>query len=208
MTRVVRFPGASGASGSARGGPARGGRLPEWESPRAMQRGQPYVTPRHVPRPLSREQRFVFDDMARAGLTALWVAGDLDGPQAVRIGDNRGAWPVLMGLSQAWADSKSPQLIAAEPYRTRAVMMRLWAETWEAADKIWCATYESLRHKLTQDTRGEWLSFDPDTTLGDISAHVLTHAASERIHLRTDDEVLADIDLVIGLARKMQREGG
>lgn len=197
------------------GGPVAGGQpkgqQESWASEAATKRvkGQPYRVPRHMPRALSPEQRMCFQDMAANGLTALWVAGDLDGPQARRLGDNRGAWPVLMGLTQAWADSKSPQLMANEPYRNRAVMMRLWADTWDQADRIWSATYASLGHRLTEDTRGEWLSFDPDMELGDISAEILQHAAnaSPRIHLRTDDELIADIDFNIGLARKMMERG-
>ena len=205
MTSILRGPWGSlvGASAAHTAAAPR----ENWGSPAASHRvkGQPYRVPRHVPRTLTREQRFVFDDMARGGLTALWVAGDLDGPQARRLGDNRGAWPVLMGLTQAWADSKSATLIANEPYRTRAIMMRLWAETWDAADMIWTLTYNGLRHRLTEDTRGEWLSFEPETVLGDISAEILTHAQARNIPLRTDDEILEDIDMVIAMARKLPR---
>lgn len=184
-----------------------------WQAPQPpvrMVKGQPYRTPRHMPRPLTPEQRLCFQDMAAHGLTAIWVAGDLDGPQARRIGDNRGAWPVLMGLTQAWQDSKSPQLMAHEPYRNRAVMMRLWADSWDEADRVWSATYLALSHRLTEETRGEWLSFDAEVELGDISAAMLEAAekANPRIHLRTDDEIIAEIDSAIALARRiMERKG-
>lgn len=201
MTKLVQGPWAGRGCGSAPEAPKTA-----WASEAASKRvkGQPYRTPRHIPRPLTAEQRLCFQDMAAHGLTAIWVAGDLDGPQACWLGDNRGAWPVLMGLTQAWQDSKSATLIANEPYRTRAVMMRLWADTWDEADRVWSAVYQAMSHRLTKDTRGEWLSFEPDVELGDISAAMLEAAeqARPRIYLRTDDEILAEIDLTLDLARK------
>lgn len=157
-----------------------------------------------MPRKLTREQGFVFRDMAP---TALWIAGNLNGPQQRYWGDNHGAWPVRLGLTQAWNDTTSPAMLAAEPFHPRAIMVRLWCETWDQAEALWLKTYEGLRPRFAQ-ARGEWLAFDAETTLGDISAEILNHAAALRVSVLTDDELLREIDSVIAMAKKLSSGAG
>lgn len=191
MRNVILFPPASGLAGRGTGAAA------------LRTAGQPYVVPRHMPRKLTREQALAFKEIAPA---ALWIAGNLNGPQQRYWGDNEGAWPVRLGLTQAWNDTASPVMLAAEPFNPRAIMVRLWCDTWEQAETLWLRTYESLKPRFAP-ARGEWLAFDPETTLGDISAEILNHAAGERIQLLTDDELLREIDSVIAMARKLMPEG-
>ena len=86
------------------------------------------LTPREAPS---------FAELAPA---ALWIAGNLDGVQPIRLGENRGAWPVAIGVTHVWANFNSPKLRAYDPYHQRAVLARHWCQTRNDADRLWCGS--------------------------------------------------------------------
>jgi len=189
---VISFPGASSSSGAS---PLASGE-PAWT--RAAP-GTPYRNARiTVPR-LTPEQMHAFREIAP---TALWIAANLNGPQQRYWGDNEGAWPVRMGLTQAWADSASA-MWDRDPFQPRAVMCRLWFDDWDQAEKVWLRTYQALRHRIG-DARRDWLAFEAGTTLGDITAEVLNQASALRFETWSDDEMVRRFDALLAMARKLQ----
>jgi len=153
---------------------------------------------------LTPERRFAFEEI---GPTALWVAANLAGPQHRYWGDNQGAWPVLMGLTQSWEDRKSPVLAANEPYQERALILRFWADDWNNADRLWQDTYKSLRERF-DDSKGEWMSFASDDAAEAapslVERTIREHAARRSFEIWTDAEMLRRMDWLIAMAKKVE----
>lgn len=167
---------------------------------------RPDVPPRfchrlHVPK-LTATQSDVFREIAP---TALWVAANLDGAQPTRFGDNRGSWPVAMGLTQAWGDFKSAQLRADEPFHERAVVARYWCDAFDHADRLWSATCAQLAGRF-DDARGEWMSFEPGTTLAVIDRAVRAAAVVLSVDVLTDREMVEHLEAMIFIASKVQAD--
>ena len=165
--------------------------------------GVPYRNALLVVPKLTADQKQAFREVAP---TALWIAANLNGPQQRYWGDNQGAWPVRMGLTQAWND-KVTVTWDRDPWQPRGVMCRVWFDDYDTADKIWCRVYQALRGRF-EDERREWLAFDPETTLGDITAEILTHASELRVDTYTDDEMVKRLDALIAMAKKLQERFG
>lgn len=154
-----------------------------------------------VPR-LSSARRFAFEEIAP---TSLCFLANLAGSQPRFWGDNRGGWPVLMRLSQTWEDRKSGELERNEPYQQRALITRLWCDEWDDADRLWQASYKTLRGRF-EDGQSEWMSFDAETTLDVLTAAALDSAKRLRIETWTDDEMLRRFDDLNAMAQKYMED--
>lgn len=171
-------------------------------APEPAARGIPTLYRRHVARRLTAEQNFAFKELSPA---ALWLAGNLDGPQPRALGDNRGGWPVEMGLTQRWAGlSEDNQFVDRDAYNKRGVFYRLWCDHYDLADRLQCAVFQALRVSgRVEPAIGEWMSLDADMTLDDLSAVVLGEASRLRIETWTDDDMIRRFDDLIAMARKV-----
>lgn len=155
-----------------------------------------------VPR-LNRLQVFAFKEIAP---TALCIWANLAGSQPRHWGDNIGGWPVLLGLTQAWPDHRSAQMSLNEPYQERALVARLWCETWDEADLLWQRVYQALRGCF-RDGRREWMDFDAGADLADITGVILDQARHNKIATWTDAEMICRLDDLLAMAARVQREG-
>lgn len=153
---------------------------------------------------LSADEQQLFADYSP---TAFWIGGNLDGPQPVKFGDNAGRWPVRWGLTQAWRpDRKKKHLV--DGVFPRALLLRYWCDvldgdaekSWEAADKIWQATYRALEPHSAPGF-DDYLSFDPGLRLGHIDVAVREAARALRIDVMTCREVKQHLRLVVQAAR-------
>lgn len=173
----------------------------------AAAQGHPTLYPKHIVRRLTAEQRLAFGECR---MCALWIAGNLDGPQARRLGDNRGAWPIDMGLTQRWSGlTEDNQFADSDPNEKRGVMLRFWCDSYDVADRLQCAVYRHLKElDVAEAGLGSWLNLVPQTTLADVSAHILNAAARMGIETLTDDEMIRHLDGVIAMARACEGRGG
>ena len=177
------------------------GRLSFVEPAARAARGIPTLYRRHIVPRLNAEQKAAFNEI---GPAALWVAGNLNGPQARRIGDNLGAWPVEMGLTQRWSGlSEDNQFEGSDPNEPRAVLFRLWCEDYSRADRLQCAAYQAFKaQQLFDPALGDWMNFDAEATLMDISAVILQEASRLGIETWTDDDLVRRLDDLIAMARR------
>lgn len=173
------------------------------ETPQPSKRGHPYRYARHRPALLSPEQQLAFTSMAP---TAFGVLGNLDGAKPTDWGDNAGSWPVRFVLMQTWGD-RVTSVWNRDPDHERALICRLWFETYDIADKVWVEVYARLRQRF-RDGKRDWLAFDADTVLGDITAQVLEVADQMRVKAMTDDEVIVELNTLLAIARKMTKGRG
>lgn len=167
-------------------------------------RGIPTRYRRHIARRLTAEQNFAFKEISPA---ALWLAGNLNGPQPRSFGDNRGAWPIEMGLTQRWSGvAEDNQFLGSDPNEPRAVFYRLWCDDYRTADRLQCAVYRALVDAGRCDKAlGEWMNLDADMALADLSAVVLGCASKLKIETWTDDDMVRRFDDLLAMARKVVR---
>lgn len=169
--------------------------------------GVPTLYPKHLVPRLTDEQRLAFKECR---MCALWVAGNLDGPEPRYMGDNRGAWPVDMGLTQRWSGlTEDHQFDGSDPNEKRGVVLRFWCDSYDIADRLQCAVYRHLKDTDVADAAlGTWINLTPQTTLADLAAHILNVAARLGIETLTDDEMVRHLDGVVAMARTFEARGG
>jgi len=66
---------------------------------------------------------------------AVYCAGSVE-PVAKRIGENRGAWPIKIGLTRALEDTISSGLDGASPFWEQRVLFRVWVKTFERGRQL------------------------------------------------------------------------
>lgn len=180
MTSILRIAGAANDTAPARaphaGGPQRYTPLP--------------------PLSLTSEQLAVFKALNPA---ALWIAGNLDGPQPTRFGDNAGAWPITMGVTQDRRHKKLP-----DPFFARGTLLRYWCEvtagdalkSWDTAERLHVAVYKALEPYFGLALH-EFLALDGAIRLGHVDRAVRDEAARLKIEIMTDRELAAHAALIV-----------
>jgi hypothetical protein len=126
------------------------------------------------------------------GPVAVYVAGNISGPEPRYFGDNRGAWPILLGIVRSWRDSVTPHMDRLSPIRARGVLFRVWTPSSADAHRLMAAIEGLVRDRVEQ-MRGNWLDFGPDTDARLFETEV--HALAARIGIAPtwDDEDLSAV---------------
>lgn len=95
------------------------------------------------------------------GFAALYIAGTKE-PVAKRIGDNRGAWPISLGITTAYSDTITKHIDRHSPFWWNGVLFRVWCPNEEQA-KILQRLVSSYmqKHKDADPLRKSWFDLGP-----------------------------------------------
>lgn len=197
MTTLIPFPGSEPRA-------AEGGR------PAPQERGMPYVYPEWKPGALGGDD--AADVLRRLRPYALWVGGSLDGPQATRIGDNRGAWHLRFGTSPTWdLDRKTCKLVAGSA--RYGLLGRYWCDAFNenahrdggraSARAAWRLRMGLIAafQDFYRSGHDDFLLFDPDMTLGRIDQAVRAEASRIGVDLMSDREVTQTLRALVVAGR-------
>lgn len=130
--------------------------------------------------------------------SALYVAGPKE-IVARRIGDNRGARPIKVGVVESWKDEITRKLDAASPLWWNGVLFRVWCPSRRHADKLMRVIMEELEDH-SDPLRKEWLDLGPQLN---------TQALESAIRLKAKDVGIStwnDVELVEHLKELSRRE--
>ncbi len=129
---------------------------------------------------------------------AVYCAGSVE-PVAKRIGDNRGAWPVKIGLTRALEDTISSGLDGASPFWEQRVLFRVWVKTWARGRTLEREVLKALQGSSEQARKSFW-DMGPDFQREFFEMEVHTIAQCNGIETWDDDS------LMVEMAREVKRE--
>lgn len=141
------------------------------------------------------------------GAVAVYVAGNIEGPEMRFSGDNMGAWPVLLGTTGTWRDTVTAQMDRFSPLKRRGVIFRLWTPDRTDAKQLLAAIEGLIRDRVDQ-LRGKWLDFGPDCDLELFAEEC--REVGRRIGVTTwdDAELVAELDKLIARTEEIARDSG
>jgi hypothetical protein len=154
-------------------------------------------------RGLTQEEKITFNMLGKG---AIWIAGPLQGDMPRRWGDNRGAWPVKISITEHWAMSKRDKLEGVDvlPYVDMDFIWRWWFDSIDMADRVRCELLNDLREReIEEGAKGNWYSFDPSFGLEQIDAEIHRIAIEKKLEILTDRQLLRSISWQLSLARRM-----
>ncbi|MGH6815519.1 MAG: hypothetical protein ACREC6_07435 [Hyphomicrobiaceae bacterium] len=124
----------------------------------------------------------------RLAPAAVYIAGT-EGPVPRRFGDNRGAWPIRIGVTASWKDIITPQLEHSAPLWWQGVLFRVWTPDEVHAKRLALEIPEFVAARVEQ-LRGAWLDLGVETDLALFEVEV--HHLAERLKIKTwDDDALS-----------------
>ena len=142
------------------------------------------------------------DTFIRLAPAAVCIAGT-EGPVPRTFGDNRGAWPIRVGITERWEDTSTPGLNSGSPLWWQGVLFRVWTPSREHAKQLGAAVLELVAERVEQ-LRGAWVDLGPETDLALFEVEVYALAERLKIPARDDDALNKWLDWV--LRKEMDRD--
>jgi hypothetical protein len=127
---------------------------------------------------------------------AVYVAGNIQGPEPRFFGDNAGAWPILLGKSRSWHDTVTEEMDRYSPIKTRGMLFRLWTPGYADANRLLAGIDGLIRSQVDQ-LRGRWLDFGPDTDVALFRDDVREVAKRIKVSAWDDGELRCFLDQLI-----------
>jgi len=138
----------------------------------------------------------------RLAPAAVYVAGT-EGPVPRSFGDNRGAWPIRIGVTESWKDTITPQLERGAPLWWQGVLFRVWTPSEVHAKRLALEVPEFIAARVEQ-LRGAWLDLGVETDLELFEVEV--HHLAQRLKIRTWDDDALSRALDERVRREMEQE--
>ena len=129
---------------------------------------------------------------------AVYCAGSIE-PVAKRIGDNRGAWPIKIGLTRSLEDTISSGLDGASPFYEQRVLFRVWVRTFERGRRLERLVLGALSGSAEAARKSFW-DMGPDFQREFFEMEVHTLAMCHGIECWDDDA------LMVEMAREVKRD--
>lgn len=127
------------------------------------------------------------------GYAALYIAGTKE-PVAKRIGDNRGAWPISLGITTAWSDTITKHIDRHSPFWWNGVLFRVWCPTEEHAKMLQRLVSGYMqKHKDADPLRKSWFDLGPAFDVKKFERAIRLLAKDHRIQTWSDGELIAHI---------------
>lgn len=126
-------------------------------------------------------------EMRRQQFAAVYVAGPNE-IIATRIGDNRGARPIRIGITTSWADGITNGMNGASSICWQGLLWRVWVQTIERAKMLESLVNGSMTD-VSDPMRLSWSNMGPEFDLKKFSEAIRQAATDYNIRTWSDDEL-------------------
>lgn len=129
---------------------------------------------------------------------ALYVAGSFHAVSRF-VGDNRGGWPVKLGVTRALEDTISANIDGASAYWKQGVLFRVWVKSFAKARQLERLVMDQISTSA-EDLRKSFWDFGPDFQREFFEMEIHTIAQVNNIETWDDDS------LMLALAREVKQD--